>query len=202
MDIQIEASADVSNEASIGAGTSIWHLAQVREKACLGKNCTIGRGVYIGPEVVIGDNVKVQNYALIYDPAVIADGVFIGPGVVLTNDMYPRAITPNGDLKNNGAWEAKGVSIGEGASIGARTVVLAGVEIGQWSLIGSGSVVIRDVPDFALIVGNPGKQIGWVGRSGMKLTEVGAEWHCGQTGDVYGYVHGTFSFVRGKSPDR
>ncbi len=195
MTIHIEASADVSNEASIGENSSIWHLAQVREKARLGKSCTIGRGAYVGPGVEIGNNVKVQNYALIYDPSVIADGVFIGPGVVLTNDVYPRAVNPDGGLKTTEGWEAKGVEIGEGASIGARAVVLAGVTIGRWSLIGSGAVVIRDVPDFALVVGNPGKQVGWVGKSGYKLTEIGPEWHCEQTGEIYRYENEKFCLI-------
>src|SRR6478609_5723042 len=99
-DVRIVDSADVSPEAKIGAGSSIWHLAQVREDAVLGVNCIVGRGAYIGTGVRMGDNCKVQNYALVYEPAQLADGVFIGPAVVLTNDTYPRAITTDGALKS------------------------------------------------------------------------------------------------------
>ena len=94
--VTVAPTADVDTRATIGAGTRIWHLAQIREEAVIGDNCTIGRGAYVGPEVVLGDNVKLQNYALVYEPARLGDGVFIGPAAVLTNDEYPRAITPDG----------------------------------------------------------------------------------------------------------
>ena len=96
---RIEPTADVDERAKIGAGTTVWHLAQVRENACLGRGCIVGRGAYVGPGVLIGDNVKLQNYALVYEPAVLEDGVFIGPAAVLTNDMYPRATDLTGKTK-------------------------------------------------------------------------------------------------------
>ncbi len=127
MPVKIVASADVDDRAVIGEGSSIWHLAQVREGAQLGRNCVIGRGAYVGSGVMIGDNCKVQNYALVYEPARLGDGVFIGPAVVLTNDTYPRAVAPDGSQKSAADWDAVGVEIGDGASVGARSVCVAPV---------------------------------------------------------------------------
>ena len=171
--VRIVDSADVAEGARIGEGSSIWHLAQVREDAVLGRNCVIGRGAYIGTGVTLGDNCKVQNYALVYEPAVLGDGVFIGPGVVLTNDTYPRAVNPDGSLKSAHDWEPVGVQIGEGAAIGARAVCVAPARIGAWATVAAGSVVTRDVPDFALVAGVPARRIGWVGRSGRRLEDAG-----------------------------
>ena len=122
MAIRIVDTADVSPEAQIGDGSSIWHLAQVREHAQIGRNCIVGRGAYIGEGVKMGDNCKVQNYALVYEPAVIDDGVFIGPAVTLTNDHFPRAVNPDGTIKSASDWEPVGVTIKTGAAIGARSV--------------------------------------------------------------------------------
>lgn len=162
-------SADVSPEATIGPGSSIWHLAQVREGAVLGSGCVVGRGAYIGSGVVLGDHCKVQNYALVYEPAVLGHGVFVGPAAVLTNDSYPRAVTPNGELKGAADWHAVGVVIGDGASIGARAVCIAPVRIGAWATVAAGAVVTKDVPEFALVAGVPARRIGWVGRAGVPL---------------------------------
>jgi acetyltransferase-like isoleucine patch superfamily enzyme len=180
------ASADVSPDATIGDGSSIWHLAQVREQAVLGENCIVGRGAYIGTGVRMGPNCKVQNYALVYEPAVLGAGVFIGPAVVLTNDTYPRAITPEGQLKSAHDWEPVGVEIGEGASVGARAVCVAPLRIGAWSTVAAGAVVVKDVPDFALVAGVPARRIGWVGKAGVPLAQSGpGTWVCPTTGSRY-----------------
>lgn len=171
MTVKIVGSADVDDRAHIGDGSSVWHLAQVREHAKLGENCVIGRGAYIGAGVELGDNCKVQNYALVYEPARLGHGVFIGPAVVLTNDRNPRAVTSDGDPKGASDWTAVGVAIGDGAAIGARAVCVAPLQIGAWSLVAAGSVVTRDVPDHALVAGVPARQIGWVGHAGQRLQE-------------------------------
>ena len=179
-------SADVAETASIGEGTRIWHLSQIREGAVLGKNCNIGRGAYVGPGVQVGDNCKLQNYALVYEPARLADGVFVGPAAVLTNDLHPRAITPDGTLKGSDDWVAVGVTIGEGASIGARAVCIAPVCIGEWATVAAGAVVTKDVPAFAVVAGVPARQMGWVGEAGHPLKQDdGGSWLCPVTGRRY-----------------
>lgn len=166
---RIVETAQISNQSSIGEGCSIWDYAQVREGAVLGRNCIVGRGAYIDAGVSLGDNCKIQNYALVYEPALLEDGVFIGPAAVLTNDHWPRAINPDGTLKSASDWDAVGVTVRQGAAIGARAVCVAPVIIGQWATIAAGTVVTKDVPDYALMAGVPARRIGWVGRAGVRL---------------------------------
>ncbi len=175
----------VGDSTEIGDGTQIWHNSQIRENVSIGKNCVIGRNVYVGPGVKIGSNCKIQNNALIYEPAAMADGVFIGPGVILTNDQYPRAVNLDLSLKSGSDWNAVGVNVDEGASIGAGSICVAPVLIGRWALVAAGSTVIRNVPDFALVGGVPARQFGWVGKSGQKLIEEKGIFICPSTGDRY-----------------
>lgn len=195
MTVRVQDSADVSPDAVIGEGSSIWHLAQVREHAVLGSQCVVGRGAYIGEGVVMGQRCKVQNYALVYEPARLGDGVFIGPAAVLTNDHFPRAVNPDGSLKSASDWEPVGVTVEEGASVGARAVCVAPVRIGAWATVAAGAVVTKDVPAHALVAGVPARRIGWVGRAGEPLVAVSAgeegylagatRWRCPVTGTVF-----------------
>lgn len=187
-------SADVSPDAVIGDGTSVWHLAQVRERAVIGRRCIIGRGAYVGTGVQMGDDCKVQNYALVYEPARLADGVFIGPAVVLTNDTYPRAINADGSQKSAADWEPVGVTIERGASIGARATCVAPVTIGAWATVAAGAVVVKDVPPYALVAGVPARRIGWVGPAGVPLTRAeGEHWVCPRTGARFIEIDGTLT---------
>ena len=192
MTVRIVPSADVDERAQIGDGSSVWHVAQVREHAVLGRNCIVGRGAYVGTGVRMGDNCKLQNYALVYEPAVLEDGVFVGPAVVFTNDHYPRAIAPDGSLKRGDDWEAVGVTVRTGASIGARAVCVAPVTVGRWALVAAGSVVVRDVPDYALVAGVPARFVRWVGRVGVPLEPEGdGRFRCPRTGETYVEKDGT-----------
>ncbi len=178
--------ADISAESSIPESASVWHYAQVRENAVLGENCIIGRGAYIGTGVTLGDNCKIQNYALVYEPATLGKGVFVGPAAVLTNDEFPRAANPDGSLKSGHDWIAVGVTVLDGASIGARAVCVAPVIIGRWALVAAGAVVTRDVPDFALVAGVPARRIRWVGKVGIPLDSIGdGRFKCPKSGDTY-----------------
>ena len=192
----IATDALVADSATIGEGTKVWGLAQVREHAVLGRDCIVGRGAYVGTGVEIGDRVKIQNLALVYEPARLEDGVFIGPAVVLTNDEFPRAVSPDGSAKSAADWTAVGVTIREGASIGARSVCVAPVTIGRWALVGAGSTVTKDVPDYALVVGSPARRIGWVGPAGRRLDEEDGTWVCPVTGARFVEQDGTLSPVR------
>lgn len=178
---RIDPSADVTG-ATIGAGSSVWHLAQVREGAEVGQNCVIGRGVYIGSGVTVDDGCKIQNYALVYEPARLERGVFVGPAVVFTNDTYPRAVNPDGSPKSASDWTPVGVTVRQGASIGARATCVAPVVIGRWATVAAGAVVTKDVPDFALVAGVPARRIGWVGPAGLPLEYRDQVWVCPRTG--------------------
>lgn len=182
----VHATADIAESATISEGAKVWHYAQVRENASIGKNCVVGRGAYVGPGVEVGDNCKIQNYALVYEPAKLGNGVFIGPAVVLTNDHFPRAINVDGTFKSADDWHPVGVTVGEGASIGASSTCVAPITIGRWALVGAGAVVIKDVPDFALVVGSPARRVGWVGEAGHPLSEESdGLWICPVTGKRY-----------------
>jgi UDP-2-acetamido-3-amino-2,3-dideoxy-glucuronate N-acetyltransferase len=171
--VKIHPTADVSDQAQIGDGTSIWHQAQVREGVILGEKCIIGKGVYLDAKVQIGNNVKIQNYTSVYHGVVIEDGVFVGPHVCFTNDMLPRAINPDGSLKSEDDWTISETLVRKGASLGANSTIRCGVTIGEWALVGSGSVVTRDIPKHGLVYGNPARLKGFVCFCGQKLKKRG-----------------------------
>ena len=175
-------SAEIAADAVVPESTTVWGLAQIRERAVIGEECIVGRGAYVGVGVRIGNRTKIQNYAQIYEPAVLENGVFIGPMVVLTNDTYPRAVRPDGARAGAEDWTAVGVTVRSGASVGARAVCVAPVTIGRWALVGAGSVGLDDVPDYALVDGNPARRIGWVGAAGRRLVRDNGQWRCPVTG--------------------
>jgi len=168
---RVHASADLEADVSVGPGTSIWHRAQIRTGARIGSECIIGRDAFIDEGVSLGDRVKVQNGALVYHGVTVEDGVFIGPGAILTNDRFPRAITSTGELARGDDWAVSPITIHNGASVGAGAIVVAGTDVGSFALVGAGAVVTRTVPDYALVVGNPARRIGWMCACGARLTD-------------------------------
>jgi len=164
----IHKTAEVSDKAKIGKNVSVWQLTRIREGVQIGNDCIIGANVYIDHNVKIGSKVKIQNNVLIYWGTEIEDEVFIGPNVCITNDRYPRAATPNGKLKNKSDWKVGQVIIKKGASLGAGSIVVCPNKIGSYAMIGAGSVVTKPVQDYALLLGNPAKSVGFVCKFGHK----------------------------------
>ena len=168
----VHPTAEVSPEAQVGRGTRIWRQAHIREGASIGDTCNIGKGVYIDSHVSIGSRVKIQNHTSIFEGVTLEDGVFVGPHVCFTNDMFPRAITPDGELKSPEDWQITPTLVQYGASIGAGSVIVCGITIGTFALIGAGSVVTKDVPPYALVFGNPARFHGYVCRCAHRLMNV------------------------------
>ncbi len=167
---RVHASAELEADVSVGPRTSVWNRAVLRKGATLGAECIIGRDAFIDEGVQLGDRVKVQNGALVYHGVTVGNGVFIGPGAILTNDRYPRAVTATGELARGDDWTVSPIELHDGCSIGAGAVVVAGTSIGRFATVGAGAVVTRDVPDHALVAGNPARRLGWVCACGARLT--------------------------------
>lgn len=147
---------------SIGAGTKIWHFSHIMSHCTIGVNCTIGQNVVVSPDVILGKNVKVQNNVSIYTGVVCDDDVFLGPSMVFTNVINPRSAL-------NRKSEYAKTYVGKGATIGANATIVCGINIGKYAFIGAGAVVTKSVPDYALVVGNPARQTGWMSEYGYKL---------------------------------
>ena len=176
--IKIHHTAEVSPDASIGSGSQIWHYAQIREGVLVGENCIIGKDVYIDFDVKVGNNVKIQNGAYLYHGLTVYDGVFIGPRACMTNDMYPRAINPDGSLKSNDDWEVGCTTIKRGASIGAGALLLPGITIGEFALIAAGAVVTKSVPDHGIVTGVPARFHGYACGCGRPAQKSGNNYYC------------------------
>jgi acetyltransferase-like isoleucine patch superfamily enzyme len=160
----------VAASAEIGPRTRVWSQCQIREGARIGEDCILGRGVVIDLGVQIGDNVKIQAGVFIPRGVTLESGVFVGPGVIFTNDLRPRAITPDGRLKQDTDWQIGRSCVRYGASIGAGAVVLPDLTIGRFALVAAGAVVARDVPDHGLVAGNPARRVGYVCRCAATLS--------------------------------
>ncbi len=171
--VRVHPTAEVSSEAVIGPGSSIWNQAQVRERARIGSGCIIGKNAYVDADVVIGDRVKVQNNVSLFHGVTVEDGVFIGPHVCFTNDRVPRAVNADGSPKTDADWEISRTLVREGAALGANSTILPGITIGRWAMIGSGSVVTRDVGDYELVTGNPARRLGSACPCGQPLRDTG-----------------------------
>jgi UDP-2-acetamido-3-amino-2,3-dideoxy-glucuronate N-acetyltransferase len=161
MDNCFDPTAIIDEGAQIGVGTKIWHFSHVMSGAQIGKNCVIGQNVFVASSAVLGNNVKVQNNVSVYDGVVCEDDVFLGPSCVFTNVVNPRSFISR---KN----EFKPTLVKRGASIGANATIICGITIGEYAMIGAGAVVTKDVPDYALVVGNPARTVGTVDKAGTK----------------------------------
>lgn len=162
----------------IGNGTKIWHFSHVMQDSVIGENCNIGQNVVISPKVVLGRNVKVQNNVSIYTGVICEDDVFIGPSVVFTNVLNPRSAINRKD-------EFRETLLKTGCSIGANATIICGNNIGKFALVGAGTVVTKDVPDFAIVVGNPAKIIGWISKNGDRLNFINGKALCKHNSEVY-----------------
>lgn len=176
--------AVIDEGSVIGNGTRIWHFSHIMPGCTIGEGCNLGQNVVVSPGVVLGRNVKVQNNVSIYTGVTCADDVFLGPSCVFTNVINPRSAIVRKD-------EYKHTRVGRGASIGANATIVCGNDIGEYALIGAGAVVTREVPDYALVMGNPARQTGWVSRAGHKLQFDSADMAtCPETGEKYELLKG------------
>lgn len=171
--------AVIDPDCQIGKGTKIWHFSHIMPHSVIGQNCNIGQNVVVSPEVILGKNVKVQNNVSIYTGVICEDDVFLGPSMVFTNVINPRS-------QVNRKGEYIKTVVKKGATIGANSTIVCGITLGAFCFIGAGAVVTRDVPSYALVAGNPARQIGWMSEFGHRLQfNDQAEATCPESGDVY-----------------
>ena len=176
--------AVIDEECEIGDGTKIWHFSHIMSKCKLGKNCNVGQNVVVSPEVVLGNNVKVQNNVSIYTGVICEDDVFLGPSMVFTNVTNPRSAV-------NRRGEYSSTLVEKGASIGANSTIVCGNNIGRYAFIGAGAVITKEVQPYALVVGNPGRQVGWMSEFGHRLEfDTNNEASCPESGERYKLIDG------------
>ncbi len=175
----IHESAYIDEGASLGSDCKVWHFCHIMKDTNIGHNCILGQNVFIAPGVTIGNYVKIQNNVSVYTGVVVEDDVFLGPSMVFTNVINPRSFIERKE-------EFLPTIVRRGASIGANATVVCGNTIGQYALIGAGTVIIKNVPDYALMVGNPGRQVGWVSKAGIKLEfDYDGNASCNVSGESY-----------------
>ena len=183
-------SAVIDEGCEIGAGTKIWHFSHIMSNCKLGNNCNLGQNVVVSPEVVLGNNVKVQNNVSIYTGVTCDDDVFLGPSMVFTNVINPRSAV-------NRRGQYSKTHVGKGVSIGANATIVCGHDIGKYAFIGAGAVVTKNVPDYALVVGNPSRQIGWMSEYGQKLSFNGQGIAvCSESGQEYKLENNTVQRIK------
>ncbi len=162
MSYKAHSTAVIDEGCTIGDGTAVWHFCHIMPDCIIGENCNLGQNVFVASGVILGNNVKVQNNVSIYTGVICEDDVFLGPSMVFTNVINPRSSVVRKD-------QYKKTHVGQGATIGANATVICGNNIGKYAFIGAGTVVTKDVPDYALVIGNPGRQIGWMSQYGHRL---------------------------------
>ncbi len=193
----VHPTAEVSDRATLGEGTKVWHQAQVREGVVIGKGCILGKGAYVDRDVRIGDFCKLQNGVFVFHGFDLESGVFLGPGVMLLNDKHPRAINPDGSPKADDDWEVSRGLIGYGAAVGGGAVVLPGITVGRMALVGAGAVVTHDVPERGIVTGNPARLRGLACDCGRSLTRrKESTYECGSCGRTYAISRGIAEAAR------
>ena len=190
MSLYIDKTAIVEKDVQIGEGTKIWHWVHVISGAKIGSNCVLGQNVFVGGKAVLGNNVRVQNNVSIYDEVILKDDVFCGQSMVFTNVINPRSHVIRKE-------EYKKTIVEQGASIGANATIVCGNKIGEYAFIGAGSVITKPVNPYALVVGNPAKQIGWVSKAGQRLNfDDSGRSVCPETGEEYVLKEGKVSLIQ------
>jgi len=188
-DVFIHPTAVVDEGATLGEGTKVWHFSHIMSDAIVGERCNIGQNVVVSPGVILGSNVKIQNNVSLYTGVICDDDVFLGPSCVFTNVVNPRSAV-------NRRGQYAQTRVGRGASIGANATIVCGHDIGQFAFIGAGAVVTKQVPDYALVVGNPARQMGWMSEFGHKLLfDEQGQATCPESGEAYRLDQGKVSKI-------